>query len=288
MNLFKNTVEKITIVFGLLLFSQLAIAQCYDDFFAFWKTDDGKFIKLIKYDCQRNIRGETAIGDKHVTFPGVHVYEQRIFKIVNYEYQHDSTTNENKTIKRSFEFKVLAVDKQSMTIRPVSEEMKSLFGSKDVLLFNEDFVPYDRLVLDSLYFASFNFLNVLQISKAGEMKLEKKVPDRRNKKRDYSATLGEKQFEELRKLVIRSQITSMSNCELTGSCSDCRPFKLKIFYDGKYTYYHRGMFQDSVIPLYRFLNKTIVETKWKKIKKNASKQRKRPVSGSHGSQPSDL
>ena len=241
--------------------------QCYQDFFGYWKTNNGKFIKLIEPDPDRNIMGKTVIGDKNNNFKGVHFYEDKTFKILNYEYYYDEKTKKSNSIKRSFDFKILNVNKQMMRIRPASEDMKKLFGQNDINLFNEYYTPFDNFELDSLFYTRLHLPYEIQIDRNGAMKMEEDLSYKNNKKRYYSGELNLNQFEELKGLIIKSQITSMSVCELNDDCSDCYPLRLKIYHNNKFSYYRVGIIHDSAVPLIRYLKKIILETKWKKVKR---------------------
>ncbi len=261
-----KTLQNSIIVFLFLPF--MVKSQCYEDFFGFWKTNDGKFIKLIAPDPERKINGETAIGDRDQNFRGTHFYEDKILKILSHEYLYNDETKKNQTVQRSFYFKVLRVDKQIMKIRPISDEMKKMFGQNDITLFNEYFTPFESFELDSLYYTRLHFPYEIQIDKNGNMNLEDYLSYNEKKKKRYSGKLDENQFIELKNLVFKSQITSMSSCELKKSCSDCYPTSLKIFHNNKVTDYWAGMIHGSAVPLVQKLNEIILKTKWKKIKKN--------------------
>ncbi|NUO01807.1 MAG: hypothetical protein HUU01_14470 [Saprospiraceae bacterium] len=245
----------------------LVKSQCYDDYFGFWKTNDGKFIKLIEPDPDRKIKGETAVGDRNQCFKGAYFYEDKMIKILSYESLYDEDTKENQFINRSFYFKVISVDKQIMKIRPISDEMKKMFGQNDITLFNEYFTPFERFELDSLYYTRLHFPYAIQIDKNGNMHLEDYRSYKVKKKKYFSGKLDKNQFIELKNLIYRSQITSMSNCEINKSCSDCHPTILKIFHNNKLTYYRAGMIHASAVSLVWKLDEIISNTKWKKIKK---------------------
>ncbi|KPM30492.1 Hypothetical protein I595_3313 [Croceitalea dokdonensis DOKDO 023] len=260
--------KKIKILMLILLcFSLEGKTQCYKDFFGYWKTDSGKFIKLIEHDSDRNIKGETVIGDKNNHFKGVHFYEDKIFKIQNHEYHYDEKAKKNNSTKRAFNFKVLTVNKQMMRIRPISKDMKKLFGLNDINLWNEYYIPFGNFELDSIFYRRSHLPYEIQIDRNGMMKMAEDLSYKNNKKRYYSGELSFNQLDELKRLIIKSQITSMSVCELENYCSDCYPLRLKIFHNSKLSYYKVGMMHDNAAPLIRYLKKIILETKWKKVKR---------------------
>jgi hypothetical protein len=244
------------------------LSQCDEDLFGFWKADDGKFIKFIKYDSAGGKSSESVIGDKDQHYLGYHYSEGRNVKLISYKAQlgKDSVTNNETRIV--FEFAVLQVNKQMMTIIPVSEEMKKLFGADQVVLFNDFYISFDNFVLDSLYYTRARLSYTIQIDKVGNMILEEQIAPRRSKIITYSAKLDEAQFHKLEELVFRSQILSMSACDLRSfSCSDCYPTRIQVYHNDRFFYdYYNGMVQKSVFPLISYLINLIDETKWKQIR----------------------
>jgi hypothetical protein len=270
-----NLLGRITAVFVLLFLPQLIKSQCYEDFFGFWKSDGGKYIKLIKSDPVRETKRIVEIGDEANIYSGYEFYENRLLTILNYGSEYNKETNKNERIKRSFVFRVITVNKQLMIIRPVSEEMKSLFGQGDVTLFNENFMSIDRFFLDSIHIG-LPFLPQLKIARNGEMKLVERDYKRRSKTivtKSYSAILNENQLIELNRLILKSQIATMSICELRNQCSDCFGHSIKIFHNDKSVYYSVGQIHDSVVPLIRYLRTIISETEWVNMKQRRRKRK---------------
>lgn len=245
-------------------------AQCYEDYFGFWETDNGEYIALVEPDFSRGIKSNISIGNKNIKYHGVYFYEDGLINIVSYIRLPEDEADKNGYVRKSFKFKVLAVDKQSMLIMPISEEIQSIFGAKEIRLFNTNFISFDTFKFDSIcytnYYIDLQSKYVIKINKKGKMDLSIESLNKGGKNKHYTANLGVEETSNLIDFILKSKIPWMSNCDLKRYCIDCYSVNLQIFYNNRMTYYGSSQLHSSVVPLLRLLDKLILETKWIEIK----------------------
>lgn len=258
--------------FGILHFHAYAQAPCYKDFFGYWKSLDGRYIILFENNPPSDIGVRLAVGNKYKH------YEASYFELMNIErnavslwsYRFSSLIEGNGSRSKPliFRFQVLQVDKQSMLIRPLSEDMTNLFGKENVRLFNEQFINYDQVDLDYLSFDYFNIPHVINL-KTGQVAKEIRKSSRRqkNKSKLFTSGLDSMAVKKLKHLVMESNILFMPTCEIDAkNCSDCWPFYYRIGYNRRAVIYESEIFHEEVKPLFRYTGHLMARVKWKREK----------------------
>lgn len=236
--------------------------QCREDLYGAWTSVDGKKIDMMLEDEKTGTKYSFCIGNKEKIYSvGFSGLSHSMVTLTHSDYGNKQFD------KISFQFQVLSLDKQAMRIQPISQAMISLFGNKNVILFNDNFIPYDKVTIDSFAYRDHLGTVCLQINKSGMMKLQRDYPTYHRRRKYYVARLNETQFSELKEKVLYSLILNLSECELTDMYIDTSPFWLTIVHNGKTTSYCKSFPERSIIPLMNFLYGTLSKTKWKKIKR---------------------
>lgn len=251
--------------FLITVFPPLLKSQCHDDYFGFWKDQKGRYIELKKGDRDR-------IGNNEVECFGFWNYKKDTVFINHCRYEQSNTDSSLKSTEASIVFKVLEVDKQTILIRPLSDDMKYLFGQSDIRLFNEHYIYWDEFKLDSIYFSRLAYQYNIWILGNGKMLLTTNYTKGMIQKKYYTSMLNESELNQLKKLIFHSGILTNSSCvSKIESWSHSYPFSLNIFNNGQSTIYRTHHPHKNDYPLVQFIYETIEESKWKRINKKKAK-----------------
>lgn len=246
-------------------------AQCDKDIFGFWKTTKGSYLKIEKINTGNRTTRQAEIGTKKVKYPSIRFYKSHYYEMeVNRELDFQTDTLKRKVDKK-FEFDILEVDKQLMKIKPISDDMKFIFGNRTVYLFNESFVTMDNFVWDSLHYYRSPSVYKIKVFSDGLLSLQMTSSRHRKKKRDFQGQLDSNQLARLRLLILNSKITSLTLCELENyknqACSCGYRENISLFYQEKLFQYRGSCRLPEAENLSKYLGNLIFETKWKRVKK---------------------
>lgn len=262
MNIYSSVV--ITII--LIIVSPLR-SQCIKDYLGTWRSIDNCFITLTEEEKVSYTKIESTIGKNNISFSGHRSYRSDTIQIKKVEYKYDKDGEVESSVKKIFTFKVVEVNRQYMIIQVLSDAMKVLFGSSEVLLFNEEHMPVDEIIIDSLIFSRWPYPYKIKIYGNKHMKLEE-IKDGRKKSKYYTGELNNLKMKKLHNLLIKSKIFSISPCEMRSSCSDCYPMNLEIFYESnKVIKYRKGIEHSSMDVLIREIYSIVSSTSWTKVKR---------------------
>ncbi|MEO1258676.1 MAG: hypothetical protein AAFZ15_07755 [Bacteroidota bacterium] len=263
-----KSIECAILVFIFSYISQLAHAQCYQDLYGHWLSDDGIFVKMNNPASTKKIGGSNKIGNKSISYQGSFFFEEKILTVFPHTVESVEKNYETKFPDNTLKFKVFfSANRQYLVLHPLSEEAQKYFGTAHLTLFNEHFVKFENLTIDSISYTRRALPFTLGINKVGDLTLVWRVPQRREKYKRYKASLTETEFAELKKLVAHSQITTMSRCKMNRQCIDCYSLNLKVFHNGQVSHYRAGFVHETVKPLLQYFSRIYFEKKWKKIKR---------------------
>lgn len=253
----KNKIFQFCVVL-LCFLPHSAIAQCYYDYYGFWETNDGKFIKIIEPQPERGVKGETAIGDRNEYIKAYHFIEKKIIRLESSNYTSKRKASPD---RRVFTYRVLDVNPQSIEILPISDDMRRMFGEDRLTLFNRDFIPIEEVEIDSIFYENNILAYKLEIAKGGEIKMR-----RYSYRQEYQGKLDDFQLTRLRNLILQSHILLKSKCLRNIFCYDCMLKRLKIYHNGNISSFGNSMFYKRLNPFVNYMHEIYTEIKWKRVK----------------------
>lgn len=255
-----------TIILFLVILPTIGKSYCYEDIYGNWKSLHGEFLELVRYDQENEIRGKTAIGNNSIQYSGALFFEENAFILsCNFNKKNDLDSQElNKT--RTFKFRVVSLDKQKLIIKPYSDDLIKLFGKENLIFYNDNYITLEKFELENLYYTRLHIGFNIKITKDSAF-LERYNFNNSKKNKYYKSKITKDQFSELKQLIFRSNIMTMSSCKMQDYSSDTYSVTLKIKANNLYFKYRRGVIHDSVYPLLNKLSELEKNLKWKRIKR---------------------
>ena len=246
----------------LIVFSNSLFAQCWKDFYGKWKTLEGVYLEVRESDKKNNIRGITRIINDLDTFNGAFFIEGKNCSISS----HRKINIDSSYVfeRLDFKYEVINANRESILIQPISEAMIDLFGPNKVKLYNENYITYNDFELNFISYSRLHLDFEIKINQDSIYLIRENWNG--NKKKYYASSLRKKDYDELKDLIFRSRLLTMSLCEYENHAVDVYPIDLKLKINELFFDYEQGRIHNTVVPLMAKFYQFEKELKWKRIK----------------------
>ena len=195
---------------------------------------------------------------------------KRILTVDTYSSRSLSDTTITSYQSYKLDFAVRRNTSQELKLRPYNEEAIQLLGAEVIEFFNQDYIKWDDIALDKLYFSMPNGRFSIDLNSGLAYK---KGRDKRKKRgyRYYTHLLDSNFLDSLRTHVLSSNIIYMSVCDRKWKwATDTISKFIAIDYNGRVTNFTTYYLYDSVYPLYIDMIELGYNTKWKRTKEIAT------------------
>lgn len=255
---------KITRLYLIVLFVLLVgnvSAYCYEDIYGDWESLNGISIKIkdpnLKIDSGYGIiinsKNKKLIGSSYPEYNGVKL---------SIPIRGDSKTAET----NYFTCRVVEINRQLMVVEPTNFLAKEIIKGERICLFNNNFIPVDKIEIDSFYYSRNSLQYELFVNSNGNVRLVTYGENffGRTKTKIFEGKIKGDTFAELERLLINSRIFLLPACEWRSSCSCCFPVNLGIYFNG---YFKRYQGVDNTV-IYEIDNwsKSVKDSgKWQRV-----------------------
>ncbi|RAI89251.1 hypothetical protein LV83_02292 [Algoriphagus yeomjeoni] len=277
MNL-KSTFMRNTLLFSFVLLSQFCFGQL-KSVKGNWVSEKNETLSI----------SDTTNNDNHLASNGNsrNLYIEFLNDILSFQERfYSSSDNYKKLNVVKYDLKIEEVNDSLLIATPVSEASKRLFKSSEAItFFNQEFIQDSSFVFEKLTFhtsACFGSCPVihLEISSDKTLKYSSNFYKEKSfnetdtaRSGNFTGTLSDKLFDELRDLIIQSKITALQGGQNQMLCCDGAIKTIILYHNGLRTYY-KVMFEPRILrELISFLTTIDQNVDLKKVEEKFSLER---------------
>lgn len=251
--------------------SQLVHAQCREDLFGKWEDLKGKMsIHTPDFNGKSSSPLLCTLRVENLdleTWGSMYYNRKKRLTIITYVSRRISDTSTTCLEKYHLEFAVYRNTSQELNIKPSNEQAIKLFGDNTMELFNQNYIRWDDIELNKLYFSMPNGRYSIDLSSGIVVKKKRVGKWKQQKYRYYTHELDSEFVDTLIANILSSKIIYMSVCDRKWrSASDTFSKFIAIDYNGRVINFTTYYLYDSVYPLYGNMIELYKNRKWRRLR----------------------